>query len=465
MAVEIDDVARTEMAMPLRLIHKPERGLSRELVEEISYRKGEPDWMRQLRLESLAAFEARQMPTWGPDLSGLHLDEITYYAAPGAKRATRWEDVPGDIKRIYDGIGIPEAEQKYLAGVVAVFDQEAVYENLKQRFADMGIIFTSTDTALKEYPDLVKEYFMTRCVPPHDNKFAALHGAVWSGGSFVYVPAGVKVDIPLQAYFRMEARAEGTFEHTIIIAEPGSEVHYVEGCTAQQYSASSLHAAVVEIFVKDGARVRYTTVQNWSRDVYNLNTKRSLVLGEGATQEWVGGSVGSGVTMLYPASVLLGKGSRADHLNIAVAGRGQHKDTGAKLIHAAPYTTSRVVSKSVSKDGGWSAYRGLVRVNPDAVGAKVSVRCDALLMDDHSRSDTWPDMQILQSDATVEHEATAGRVGEEQLFYLMSRGLSESEALSMIVNGFIEPVAKELPMEFAVELNRLIQLEMNGSLG
>jgi len=456
-----------ELATPLPRLGRgrARRGLTREVVEEISWRKSEPAWMREKRLEAFAAFERLPLPTWGADLSALNLDEIVFYRPPEAERAHRWEDVPEEIRRVYDKIGIPEAEQKYLAGVVAVRDQEAIYESLKRQFAQMGIIFVSMDTAVAEYPDLVREHFMKRNVPVHDNKFAALHGAVWSGGSFLYVPAGVKVPMPLQAYFRIEGAQAGTFEHTLIIAEPDSQVHYVEGCTAQQYSLNALHSAVVEVFVKDRARARYTTVQNWSKDVYNLNTKRALVGGEDATMEWVGGSLGSGVTMLYPASVLTGRGAHADHLNISVAARGQRKDTGAKVIHAAPYTTSRVVSKSISMDGGWSSYRGLVKVTPAAVGAKVNVRCDALLIDDRSRSDTWPDMQINQADVTVEHEATVGRIGEEQMLYLMSRGIKEADARAMIVNGFIEPVTKELPMEYAVELNRLIQLEISGDVG
>lgn len=456
-----------EYASPLRLVKSggPGRGLNRAVVEEISWSKGEPEWLRRKRLESLAAFESMPMPTWGPDLSGLDFDQIQFYAPPGSARAQRWEDVPEDVRRVYDQLGIPEAEQKFLAGVVAVRDQEPVYEHLKRHFAEQGILFTSMDTAVTEYPELVQEYFMKRNVPVHDNKFAALHGAVWSGGSFVYVPQGVKVGVPVQAYFRIEGQRAGTFEHTLIIAEPDSEVHYIEGCTAQQHSTSKLHSAVVEVFAKDHSRIRYTTVQNWSKDVYNLNTKRALVLGEEATMEWVGGSLGSGVTMLYPASILLGRRSRADHLNISVAGRDQRKDTGAKVIHAAPQTSSRVVSKSISADGGWTTYRGLVRVTPAAVGAKVNVRCDALILDDQSRSDTWPDMQLRQSDVTVEHEAAVGRISEEQVFYLMSRGIKESEARTLIVNGFIEPVAKELPLEYAVELNRLIQMEIAGDVG
>ncbi len=449
---------------PLTRVSKIGKGINRETVEEISYQKDEPDWMRQFRLKSFEIFESKPMPTWGPDLSGLKFDDITFYTAPGSKKTRTWDDVPQDIKDTYEKLGIPEAERKYLAGVIAVYDSEPIYEGLKDEYAKMGILFTSMDTAIKQYPDIVKEKFMSKCVPPTDNKFAALHGAVWSGGSFMWVPPNTKVDLPLQAYFRMEGKEEGTFEHTMLIVEEGSSAQYIEGCTAQQYSLNSLHSAVVEIFVKPGAQARYTTVQNWSSDVYNLNTKRALVEEE-ARMEWVGGSMGSKITMLYPASYLIGKGARADHMNIAFANKGQHKDGGAKVIHAAPYTTSNVLAKSVAKDGGHAGFRGLIRVNKNAVGARVKVRCDGLLMDEFSRNDTYPDMQVHQNNITIEHEATVGRVSEEQVFYMMSRGLSEAEAMAMIVNGFIEPVTKELPMEYALELNRLVALEMEGSIG
>jgi len=449
---------------PLTRVSKIGKGINRETVEEISYQKDEPDWMRQFRLKSFEIFESKPMPTWGPDLSGLKFDDITFYTMPGSKKTRTWDDVPQDIKDTYEKLGIPEAERKYLAGVVAVFDSESVYEGLKDEYAKMGVLFTSMDTAIKDYPDIVKEKFMSKCVPPTDNKFAALHGAVWSGGSFMWIPPNTKVDLPLQAYFRMEGKEEGTFEHTMLIVEEGSSAQYIEGCTAQQYSLNSLHSAVVEIFVKPGAQARYTTVQNWSSDVYNLNTKRALVEEE-ARMEWVGGSMGSKITMLYPASYLIGKGARADHMNIAFANKGQHKDGGAKVIHAAPYTTSNVLAKSVAKDGGHAGFRGLIRVNKNAVGARVKVRCDGLLMDEFSRNDTYPDMQVHQNNITIEHEATVGRVSEEQVFYMMSRGLSEAEAMAMIVNGFIEPVTKELPMEYALELNRLVALEMEGSIG
>jgi len=368
------------------------------------------------------------------------------------------------MKKTYEDLGIPQAEREHLAGVVGVWRQEPVYEGLKKEFADLGILFCSMDTAIQEYPELVEPYFMTKCVPPQDNKFSALHGAIWSGGSFLYVPKDVKVDLPLQAYFRMEGAGEGTFEHTLIIADEGSDVNYIEGCTAQTYAVNSMHSAVVEIFVKEGAKARYTTVQNWSKDVYNLNTKRAVVDANG-TVEWVGGSMGAKVVMLYPGSFLLGEGARADHLNVGVASGDVWKDTGAKVMHLAPNTTSNILAKSISKDGGIMGYRGLVRMGHNSQGSKSHVQCDGLMMDDRSRSDTWPDIQIQNPHVTVAHEAVVGKISDEQMFYLQSRGLSEEEAAAMIVNGFIEPVTKELPMEYAVELNRLIQLEMVGSIG
>jgi Fe-S cluster assembly protein SufB len=368
------------------------------------------------------------------------------------------------MKKTYEDLGIPEAEREHLAGVVGTWRQEPVYENLKKEYADLGILFTSMDTAVTEYPELVQEYFMKKCVPPQDNKFSALHGAVWSGGSFLYVPKGVKVDLPLQAYFRMEGANEGTFEHTLIIADEGSEVNYIEGCTAQTYSVNSMHSAVVEIFVKEGAKARYTTVQNWSKDVFNLNTKRAIVEAHG-TVEWVGGSMGAKKVMLYPGSFLMGEYARADHLNVGVASGNVWKDTGAKVLHLAPNTTSNILAKSISKDGGIMGYRGLVRMGHNSQGSKAHVQCDGLMMDDRSRSDTWPDIQIQNPHVTVAHEAVVGKISDEQLFYLQSRGLTEEEAAAMIVNGFIEPVTKELPMEYAVELNRLIQLEMVDSIG
>lgn len=439
-------------------------GLSREVVEEMSRIKGEPDFMREMRLKSLDIFLRKPIPTWGAPLEGLNLDELVLWSPPGSGKFDSWDDVPDEQKETFEKLGIPQAEREYLAGVVGVWDNNSFYEGLKQQYQDLGIIFCSMDTAVEKYPELVEPYFMKKCVPPQDNKFSALHGAVWSGGSFVYVPKGVKVDLPLQAYFRMEGSSEGTFEHTLIVADEGSELHYIEGCTAQSYSVNSMHSAVVEIFVKEGAKVRYTTVQNWSKDVYNLNTKRAIVEAEG-TVEWVGGSMGAKIVMLYPGSFLMGEHARADHLNVGVASGEVWKDTGAKVVHLAPNTTSNILAKSISKDGGVMGYRGLVRMGKNSQGSKSRVQCDGLMMDDHSRSDTWPDIQIQNPYVTVAHEAVVGKISDEQLFYLRSRGLSEDEAAAMIVNGFIEPVTKELPMEYAVELNRLIQLEMEGSIG
>jgi Fe-S cluster assembly protein SufB len=440
------------------------KGISREVVEEMSKIKGEPDWMLQKRLKSLEIFQRKPIPTWGVDLSGLNFDDLVLYSPPTAGRYNSWDDVPEEMKNTYEALGIPQAEREHLAGVVGVWRQEPVYEGLKKEYADLGILFCSMDTAITEYPELVEPYFMTKCVPPQDNKFSALHGAIWSGGSFLYVPKGVKVDLPLQAYFRMEGSGEGTFEHTLIIADEGSDVNYIEGCTAQTYSVNSMHSAVVEIFVKEGAKARYTTVQNWSKDVYNLNTKRAVVEANG-TVEWVGGSMGAKVVMLYPGSFLLGEGARADHLNVGVASGNVWKDTGAKVMHLAPNTTSNILAKSISKDGGIMGYRGLVRMGHNSQGSKAHVQCDGLMMDEFSRSDTWPDIQIQNPHVTVAHEAVVGKISDEQMFYLQSRGLTEEEAAAMIVNGFIEPVTKELPMEYAVELNRLIQLEMVGSIG
>jgi len=440
------------------------KGISREVVEELSKVKGEPDWMREKRRKSAEIYERKPLPTWGVDLSGLDLDELVLYSPPEAGRYDSWDDVPEEMKKTYEDLGIPQAEREHLAGVVGVWRQEPVYEGLKEEYRKLGIIFCSMDTAVTDYPELVEPYFMSKCVPPQDNKFSALHGAVWSGGSFLYVPKGVKVDLPLQAYFRMEGAGEGTFEHTLIIADEGSEVNYIEGCTAQTYSVNSMHSAVVEIFVKEGAKARYTTVQNWSKDVYNLNTKRAMVDAEG-TVEWVGGSMGAKFVMLYPGSFLMGEGARADHLNVGVASGEVWKDTGAKVMHLSPNTTSNILAKSISKDGGVMGYRGLVRMGQNSQGSKARVQCDGLMMDPESRSDTWPDIQIQNPHVTVAHEAVVGKISDEQLFYLQSRGLTEEEAASMIVNGFIEPVTKELPMEYAVELNRLIQLEMEGSIG
>jgi Fe-S cluster assembly protein SufB len=444
-------------------VFTPKRGLSPAVVEEISRLKDEPAWMLKARLKALKYFEMRPMPWWGADLSDIDFDNIFYFIRSTEKQAQNWEDLPDDIKGTWDKLGIPEAEKKYLGGVSAQYESEVVYHKIKKELDDIGVIFTDMDSALRDYPDLVKEYFGT-IIPPNDNKFASLNTAVWSGGSFVYVPPGVNVDIPLQAYFRINAENMGQFERTLIIADEGSYVHYVEGCSAPIYTSDSLHSAVVEIVVKKGARVRYTTIQNWSTNVYNLVTKRAAAY-EDAVMEWVDGNIGSKVTMKYPSIYLLGKGARGEVLSVAFAGKGMHTDAGGKAIHAAPYTTSVITSKSVSKDGGRTGYRGLVRVEPEAHHAKSTVRCDALILDEASRSDTYPYIEVEEETAALGHEATVSKVGDDQLFYLMSRGLTEVEATAMIVNGFIEPITRELPMEYAVELNRLIELQMEGSVG
>jgi len=453
-----------ERASPERWVSRTGRGISERVVREISWLKNEPDWMCEKRLAAYKIFTQKEMPTWGVDLSGLNFDDITFFIRPDEKQFKTWDEVPSDIKSVYDSLGIPQAEQKMLAGLVGQYESEGFYAKLKKRWEDQGVIFTDTDTAVRKYPELVREYFMTRCVPIADHKFAALHGAVWSGGSFVYIPKGVKVDMPLQTYFRMNAPQSGQFEHTLIIAEEGAEVHYIESCTAPKYSTDSLHSAVVEIFAKKNSRVRYTTIQNWSKNVYNLNTKRAIV-GEDAKMEWVGGSLGSKATMLYPMSVLAGRGAHAHHLNIAVAGDGQWKDTGAKVLHGAPHTTSRVISKSISLSGGRSSYRGLLKIAKGATGAKAHVQCDALLIDEHSQSDTYPRMEIYEDDVAIAHEATVNRITDEQLFYLRSRGLTEDQSLDLILSGFLDPISKELPLDYALELNRLIRMEMTGSIG
>lgn len=439
------------------------KGLSKKVIEEISYIKQESKWMRNYRLRALEIFESKAVPAWGADLSGIKFQNICYYLKPTEGLVSTWAEVPDKIKNTFDKLGIPQAEAEFLSGVGAQYDSEAVYHNLKDEWKKQGVVFMDMDSGLREYPDLVKRYFGT-VVPLADNKFAALNSAAWSGGSFVYVPAGVEVKVPLQAYFRLNARNMGQFERTLIVAEEGSYVNYVEGCTAPMYAVDSLHCAVVEIIAKPHSRVRYTTMQNWSTDVYNLVTKRAIAY-EGATVEWVDGNFGSKVTMKYPCVIMKGRGSKADILSMAFAGAGQHQDAGAKAIHLAPQTSSNIVSKSISLAGGRASYRGQVKIIPGAVGAKSKVRCDALIMDEFSRSDTYPTMQVDESRVTVEHEATVSKIGEEQLFYLRSRGLSELEAASLIVSGFIEPVAKELPMEYALELNRLINLEMEGSVG
>jgi Fe-S cluster assembly protein SufB len=440
------------------------RGLNEDVVRDISARKTEPEWMTKLRLKSLSLFGKKPMPSWGSDLTGIDFQNIKYFVKSTEKQAATWDDLPEDIKNTYDRLGIPEAEkQRLVSGVAAQYESEVVYHQIREDLEAQGVIFLDTDTALKEHEDLFREHFAT-VIPAGDNKFAALNTAVWSGGSFIYVPKGVHVDIPLQAYFRINTENMGQFERTLIIADEGSYVHYVEGCSAPIYTSDSLHSAVVEIVAKKGARVRYTTIQNWSTNVYNLVTKRAAAY-EDAVMEWIDGNIGSKVTMKYPSIYLLGKGARGEVLSVAFAGKGMHTDAGGKAIHAAPYTTSVINSKSVSKDGGRTGYRGLVRVEPDAHHAKSTVRCDALILDDESRSDTYPYIEVEDETAALGHEATVSKVGDDQLFYLMSRGLSEAEATAMIVNGFIEPITRELPMEYAVELNRLIELQMEGSVG
>ena len=441
------------------------KGLSAKLIKKISTDKNEPDWMYQLRLKGLKIFLAKLLPKFGPDLSAINFDQLIYYARPGEiKNTAKWSDVEPAIRKTFDRLGIPEAERQVLAGVGAQYESANVYHNLQQQWSKLGVIFEDMDTAVQKYPDLVREYFMRKVIPIGDHKFTALHAAVWSGGTFLYVPKGVKVAKPLQAYFRMNAANMGQFEHTLIIIEEDAEAHYIEGCSAPKRNVSSLHAGCVEIYLKPRAKFRYSSVENWSRNTYNLNTKRAIVE-EQAQMTWIGGNMGSGVTMLYPCSVLKGQGASADHLGLAFANAGQIQDAGAKVMHLAAKTTSRVVMKSISKAGGKSVYRGLVSIAKGAKQVTSAVQCDALLLDAESKSETIPDMQIHQADATVSHEARVGRIGNEQLSYLRSRGLSEAEAMSMIVNGFIDPIVKQLPLEYAVEINRLIEMEMEGSIG
>ncbi len=443
---------------------KAKKGLSREVVEQISDMKDEPQWMRDFRLKALEVFWQKPTPTWGGSLLDLNYDDIHYYMKAADRQGQSWDDMPAEIKSTYDKLGIPEAERRGLvAGVGAQYESEVVYHSLREDLQKKGVIFTDTDSAVREYPDLVREYFST-IIPVQDNKFAALNSAVWSGGSFVYIPKGVKVDIPLQAYFRINAENMGQFERTLIIVDEGAQVHYVEGCTAPIYTSESLHSAVVEVVVKKHGRCRYTTIQNWANNIYNLVTKRA-VAHEDAVMEWVDGNLGSRLTMKYPAVHMVGKGARGEILSIAFAGKGQHQDAGAKVVHSAPYTSSRIISKSISKNGGRASYRGLLRVDHGAKGSKSSVVCDALILDDKSRSDTYPYIEIDEDDVKIGHEASVSKIGEEQLFYLRSRGLSEAEASTLIVSGFIEPLVRELPMEYAVEMNKLIQLQMEGSVG
>ena len=444
-------------------VFKSGRGLTRATVEEISAMKDEPDWMRDFRLKALEHFQKRPMPNWGADLSGIDFDDIFYYIRPAEKQGKTWEEVPEYIKNTFEKLGIPEAERKFLAGVGAQYESEVIYHSLREDLEKQGVIFLDMDSGVREHPELVKKYFGT-IIPYNDNKFAALNSAVWSGGSFIYVPPGVRIDVPLQAYFRINAENMGQFERTLIIVDKDAYVHYVEGCTAPTYTTNSLHSAVVEIVVLEGGRCRYTTIQNWSKNVYNLVTKRAAAY-KNATMEWVDGNLGSKVTMKYPAVWLMEEGARGEILSVAFASDGQHQDAGGKVVHVAPRTSSQIISKSISKGTGRSSYRGLVKVYKGAEEVRSNVVCDALLLDETSKTDTYPYIEVEEERASIGHEATVSKVAEEQIFYLMSRGLTEDEAMSMIVNGFIEPIAKELPLEYAVELNRLIQLEMEGSVG
>ena len=444
-------------------VYKPKKGLNEEIIREMSWMKGEPDWMLDFRMKSYKHFGKRPMPNWGGDMSEIYFDDIFYYIKPTDSQVDAWDELPDSVKETYEKLGIPEAERKYLAGVTAQYESEVVYHRNREDLERQGVIFSDMDTALREYPQLVKEHF-GKVIPPNDNKFSSLNSSVWSGGSFIYVPPGVEVEMPLQAYFRINAENMGQFERTLIIADEGSKVHYIEGCSAPTYTTDSLHSAVVEIIVKPFARVTYTTIQNWSNNVFNLVTKRAKEE-EGGHMAWIAGNIGSRLTMKYPAVWLVGPKASGEVLSVAYAGEGQHQDTGAKMVHAAPETSSKIVSKSISKDGGRTSYRGLVRVEDDAYGCKSHVQCDALILDEDSISDTYPYMEVGARDAVIGHEATVSKVADEQLFYLRSRGLTEEQAMGMIVNGFIEPVTRTLPMEYAVEWSRLIELQMEGSVG
>jgi len=448
---------------PDTFVFRSRRGLDQDVVRQISAMKGEPEWMLEFRLKALEHFQKRPMPTWGGDLSKLDLDNIYFYVKPAENESRSWDEVPDTIKKTFDRLGIPEAERKFLAGAGAQYDSEMVYHKIHENLEKMGVIFMSIEDGLRKHPDLFRQYFGT-VIPIEDNKFAALNSAVWSGGSFIYVPPGVKIDLPLQAYFRLNVSNIGQFERTLIIADEGAQIHYVEGCTAPTYSTDSLHSGVIEIVVKKGARVRYTTIQNWSTNVYNLVTQRAMVH-EDATMEWVDANLGSKLTMKYPSCYLIGPRAHGEILSMAFAGPGQHQDAGGKMIHIAPHTSSKVTSKSISKGGGRTSFRGLLKVHKGAEDVRSNTVCDALLLDEKSRSDTYPYIEIDEEDVTIGHEASVSKVGEEQLFYLMSRGLSSEEATTMVVSGFIEPLVKELPMEYAIEMNRLIQIQMEGSVG
>jgi Fe-S cluster assembly protein SufB len=457
------DEYRWDFIDPSTHVFQTGKGLNEEVVRQISANKQEPEWMLEFRLKALKHFEERPMPNWGPDLSGLNLDEIYFYTKPAEAEGRSWDDVPETIKETFNKLGIPEAEQKFLAGVGAQYESEMVYHSIQEHLEEQGVIFKSIENGLRDHPELFREYFGT-IIPIEDNKFAALNSAVWSGGSFVYIPPGVKVDMPMQAYFRVNQADQGQFERTLIIVDEGAEAHYVEGCTAPIYTTDSFHSGVIEIVVKKNARFRYTTIQNWSSNMYNLVTQRSQVF-ENGTMEWVDANLGSKITMKYPSCYLLGEGAHGEILSLAFASKGQIQDTGGKVIHVAPNTSSKITSKSISKSDGRASYRGLLKVHDQAENSRSNVVCDALLLDDHSRSDTYPYIEIDAHDVNIGHEASVSKVGEEQLFYLMSRGLSEEEAASMVVSGFIEPLVKELPMEYAIEMNRLIQLQMEGSIG
>ena len=458
----VGEINKYDFRTPNEAVFKVEKGINADIVRQISEMKDEPQWMLDFRLEALEIFESKPMPEWGGDID-IDFQDVYYYLKPTEGQGKTWDEVPEEIKDTFERLGIPQAEREYLAGVKAQFDSEVIYGSVSEDLDNQGVIFTDTDTALREHPELLREYFGT-IIPSLDNKFAALNSAVWSGGSFIYIPPGVKIEFPLQAYFRINAQNMGQFERTLIIVDEGAEIHYVEGCTAPMYSSDSLHSAVVEVICKKNARCRYTTIQNWANNIYNLVTKRAVCMAD-ATMEWVDGNLGSQLTMKYPAVYMMEPGAHGEILSIAFSGKGQHQDAGAKLVHVAPNTTGQIISKSISKDGGRSSYRGLVKVEKGAHNAKNNVVCDALILDAESRSDTYPYIEVMEQDVSIGHEASVSRIGEEQLFYLTSRGMSEAEASAMIVNGFIEPLVKELPMEYAVEMNRLIQLQMEGSVG
>ena len=461
----IEDIERTlyDIRNEDKPVYRTQQGLTEEIVRDISQQKHDPEWMLDFRLQSLKVYNQLELPSWGPDLTELDMDHIVTYVRPDAKMTGNWNEVPEDIKDTFDRLGIPEAEKKSLAGVGAQYDSEVVYHSIQESLTKQGVVYTDMETALREHEDIVKEYFM-KLVPPRDHKFAALHGAVWSGGSFVYVPEGVQVKIPLQSYFRLNAPGAGQFEHTLIIVEKGASLHFIEGCSAPKYNVTNLHAGCVELFVKEGARLRYSTIENWSRNMMNLNTKRALVEKDGII-EWVSGSFGSHVSMLYPCSVLHGEGARCEFTGVTFASKGQHLDTGAAVIHAAPHTSANINTRTISKSGGKATYRSAVKVTEKADHAKCSVNCESLMLDDISRSDTLPVMDIAGDEADIGHEAKIGRISDEAVFYLMTRGISEDEARAMIVRGFVEPIAKELPLEYAVEMNNLVNIELEGTMG